>query len=346
MAASNWGTDRRVDETLFSPAACEFDFFQAVRVLTLLHEERGQAARPVDAVRFKAVSSLAFPASSIASIEQKKGAPPSMAVTFLGMTGPEGALPAAYTEVAIDRECFGDRSFADFLDIFNHRLVQLFFESWKKHRFFVSYEQAHRRRQEPDGFTSALFALIGMGTVGLRNRLPLADLGLLHYAGLLAQRPHSAEALRAILQDYFEAPVRIEQFLGRWYALEADEQCCLGAEGPSAQLGNGAVAGDAVWSRQSLVRIVLGPLTIGQFNQFLPDGQRFAKAAALIRWFLGSALEFEIQPVLRREEVPGCRLSDEGGARLGWSAWMKTEPFCFDATEAVFREEEQVRLEA
>ena len=351
LAASNWGTDCRVDESLFS-AACEFDFFQAVRLLTVMRGKVGSrgSGPSLDIVRFRAHNSLAFPASSLASIENGQGRAPSMAVTFLGMTGPHGTLPTAYTELAIDRECFGDRSFADFLDLFNHRLIQLFFEAWRKHHFFVGYEQARRdgrseeqKEKQEDEFTGYLFDLIGMGTANLRGHMPVADLGLLHYAGLLAQRPHSADALRAFLHDYFGVPVIVQQFLGKWHDLEVDELCTLGAGDTNSLLGGGAVAGDAVWSRQALVRIVFGPLTAEQFCEFLPDGKSFAQAAVLVRWFLGSTLEFELQATLRREEVPSCRLGDEpGDARLGWSAWLKTEPFWFPAGDAIFREDELV----
>lgn len=348
MATSNWGTDCRLDESLFS-SAYEFEFFQAVRLLTLLRQESGPGprARESNVVRFRSHNSLAFPASEIASLERDNGGPARMAVTFLGMTGQRGALPTAYTEIAIDRECFGDRSFADFFDIFNHRLIQLFFEAWKKHHFIIGYEQS-RQHDAWDDFTACLFDLIGMGTSGLRDRMPFADKGLLHYAGLLAQRPHSADSLRAFLHDYLEVPVSVEQFLGKWHALESDEQCALGSPEPSSQLGRGAVAGDLVWSRQALVRIVVGPLTLEEFRDFLPDGASFADAAALVRWFLGSTLEFEIQPTLIREEVPACRLDDEApdGAQLGWSAWLKTEPFWFNATDAIFREGERPGLEA
>lgn len=345
MAASNWGTDCRLDEYLFS-SACEFDFFQAVRLLTLLRETSGEdgpgVASPV--VRFCAHNSLSFPASSVLDIESANGDPPRMTVTFMGMTGPQGALPTPYTEIAIDRESFGDRSFADFLDIFNHRLIELLYEAWRKHRFVVGYEQSRRQKLGQDEFTAHLFDLIGMGTRHLQGRMPIADMGLLHYIGLLAQRPHSADSLRAILYDYFGVQVEVEQFVGKWHILESDELCTVGSGEPNSQLGCGAVAGDAVWSCQTLVRVVLGPLTAEQFRSFLPDGEGFTKVAALVRWFLGSTLEFEIQPTLRREEVPPCRLGDEvsNGSRLGWSGWLKTEPFWFDATDAIFREDEQV----
>jgi type VI secretion system protein ImpH len=349
MAASNWGTDCRLEEALFADP-CEFDFFQAVRLLTLMREDvapRSERASP-PLVRFRAYNSLAFPASAVASLEQETGSAPQMAVTFLGMTGPHGTLPVAYTEIAIDRACFGDRSFADFLDIFNHRLIELFFEAWKKHRFVIGYEISRRKPQNSlDGFTACLFDVIGMGTAGLRGRLPVPDLGLLHYAGLMSQRPHSADALRAFLQDYFAVPVTLEQFVGQWHGLEPEEACSLGSGEASSELGIGAVAGDAVWSRQALVRVVFGPLHADQFRKFLPDGETFAGAVALIRWFLGGALDFEIQATLLREEVSPCRLGDaDAPARLGWSAWLRTEPFWFHATDAIFKESEQVGREA
>jgi type VI secretion system protein ImpH len=349
MAASNWGTSRRIDESLFA-SGCEFDFFQAVKLLTQVYGERhpGSFAPHAEAVRFRANNSLAFPASSIASIDEDNGGPPRMTVTFLGMTGAEGVLPAAYTEIAIDRECFGDSSFAEFLDVFNHRLIWFFYRAWEKYHFVVEYEQSMRDGSEQDAFTSYLFDLVGMGTLGLQGHLPVPDKALLRYAGLLSQRPHSAEALRSMLHDYFELPVQIEQLLGKWHTLEPDEMCHLSSDEPNSQLGGGAVAGDAVWSRQALLRVVFGPLSTKQFRSFLPDGKRFTEAAALTRWFLGGALEFEVQPTLQGDEVPPCQLGDDArnGPRLGWSAWLRTEPFEVAASDAIFREEELVRLEA
>lgn len=347
MAASNWGTDRGLDESLFANA-CEFDFFQAVHLLTMLRADTGagmDSGSPT--VRFRSHNSLSFPASSIAELDRAEDGSPSLAVTFLGLTGPRGVLPVAYTELAIDREAFGDQSFAAFLDIFNHRLIELFYQAWKKHHFVVNYEEAQREGSREDDFTAYLFDLIGMGTQGLRHRMPVPDTALLRYAGLLAQRPRSAEALRLFLQHYFEVPVKVEQFVGKWHALEPEEACSLGSGEASSQLGDGAVAGDAVWTLESMVRIVFGPLTAERFQGFLPDGKAFDQATGLIRWLLGSTLQFEIQDVLRREEVLPCRLGDDSdAARLGWSSWLRTEPFWIQASDAIFGEDEKVNWEA
>ena len=347
MAASNWGTDHSLDESLFANA-CEFEFFQAVHLLTMFSSENGAVDDPVSpAVRFRAHNALSFPASAIAELDREKDGSASIAVTFMGMTGPRGVLPVAYTELAIDREAFGDRSFADFLDIFNHRLIELFYRAWKKHHFVVNYEEAQHKASGQDEFTAYLFDLVGMGTRGLRGRMPVPDIALLRYAGLLSQRPRSAEALRVFLQHYFEVPVKVEQFVGKWHALEPEEACSLGSGEASSQLGGGAVAGDFVWTLESTVRIIFGPLTAERFRSFLPDGKAFEQATGLVRWLLGSTLQFEIQDVLCREEVLPCRLGDDtDAARLGWSSWLRTEPFWFHANDAVFGEDEKVSWEA
>ena len=56
---------------------------------------------------------------------------------------------------------------------------------------------------------------------------------------------------------------------------------------------------------------------------------------------MGPEFDFELSPVLRREEVPELRLSgadesDETVARLGWSTWLRTEELDRDAADAVF----------
>jgi type VI secretion system protein ImpH len=344
MASAEWGTDRPVTDLLLS-AGHEFDFFQAVRLLERTSRDRrqvGLTAEPAaEVVRFHAEPSLAFPASAIAKIEKNSAGPPHMVVTFLGLMGCKGALPDYYTELAADELHDGKPALADFLDLFNHRLISLFYRAWEKHHFVVGYERAHGSEGKEDAFTSYLFALIGMGTKGLHQRLAVPDESLLRYAGLLAQRPHSASALASMLRDYFAVPVRVEQFRGVWHMLEEQDLCRLGANRSSSQLGLGTVAGDAVWNCQAQIRVSFGPLHLDDFQEFLPDGTAFRRAASLIQLFTGDGLQFEIQPVLMADEVPSCTLIDSGeGPRLGWSGWLKTQPFEVDAGEAVFGQRE------
>jgi type VI secretion system protein ImpH len=45
-----------------------------------------------------------------------------------------------------------------------------------------------------------------------------------------------------------------------------------------------------------------------------------------------------VRLILRREEVPACELpaAESEGPRLGWTTWMKSQPFTRDPDETTF----------
>ena len=343
MGASGRRADTPVDGTLFE-RGFEFDFFQAVRLLARLFPDRkavGGSARPTEEiVRFGAWLSLAFPASAVDQVERNGdtsfGA--RMTVTFLSLTGIQGVLPVYYTDRLIASKAAKNDALADFFDIFNHRFASLFFRAWQKHRPPVLYESAALEQRRPDMFTHSLFDLIGMGTEGLRGRLRIGDETLLLYSGLTAQRPHSATALEGILRDYLSVPIHIEQFLGSWYELDNSDRCYLAPESERNQVGVGAFLGDKVWDQQARFRIRVGPVGQARFRDFLPGGESVAELRELTRYLVGQALAFDVQLVLRAQEVPELRLVDEGpvAPRLGWTSWLKTTQFQTDRSDAVF----------
>ena len=314
-----------------------FDFFQAVRLLERFFPERtsvGQFANPeTEVARFGVNASLAFPASQIQGMEWPEEKAAKMTVNFMGLTGPEGVLPNPYTTLIIERLRSNDNALQDFLDIFNHRIISLFYRAWRKYRFDVACEEGER-----DLFSRHLLSLLGLGTDGLRDRQAVPDDTLIYYAGLLAQRPRSAQALQQILADYFEVPVKIEQFAGGWYRLDRETQCRLGeGSSESEELGFGAVVGDEVWNQQSKVRIVLGPLTLERYADFLHDGQAYEALGTWARFFSNDEWDFEVKLILEREQVPACTLGAEGasGPQLGWVSWVKSAPFGRDPDDTV-----------
>ena len=188
------------------------------------------------------------------------------------------------------------------------------------------------------GFRGSLLSLLGLGTEGMRDRQTVSDESLIYYAGLLGQRPRSAQALQQILSDYFDVPVAIEQFSGGWYRLDRETQCRLAEEDTdSGELGFGAVVGDEMWNLQSRVRIVLGPLTLERYADFLPDGQSFEPLRGWVRFFSNDEWDFEVKLILDREQVPACTLGADGvsGPQLGWVSWVKSAPFQRDPGDTV-----------
>lgn len=316
---------------------CSFEFYQAVTLLQRLHPDRqpvGRFSNPQDeAVRFGVNTSLAFPASEIQSLKWDSDEPPEMEVNFYGLTGPLGVLPYCYSELMRERERVKDNSLRAFLNIFNHRMISFLYRAWEKYRFPVTYGMGVE-----DLFTHHLLDLVGLGTAGLRDRQAIPDEALLHYAGLLGLQTRSASALEGILSDYFGVPVEIEQFAGAWYRLAPDTQCRMeDGESESEQLGVGAVVGDEIWDQQSRVRIRIGPMELGRYRDFLPDGTAYEPLRALTRFFSNDEFDFEVQLILKSEEVPRCELGlgEEAAPRLGWVAWLKSAPLSRDPDETI-----------
>ncbi len=341
-------------EALLRRVPYEFEFFQAVRLLERTLPNRAPVGRFVspgrEVVRFSAHASFPFPASQIQRIEWPgggaadgrasdkdlpPGSAPRVVINFMGLAGPSGVLPLYYTELIVERIRQKDRAMLGFLDIFNHRMISLFYQAWEKYRFTIAYERGER-----DRFSHHLMDLIGVGTKSLENRLTVRDDSLLFYAGMLSLHSRSAAVLERILGDYFEIPVEVEQFVGAWQGLGQSDLCRFdrGLDA-SEQLGGGAIVGDEIWNQQSGVRIKLGPLGLSQYLDFLPSGTAYGPLWSLAKFVARDEIDFEIQLILKKDEVPGCELGLEDAAapRLGWTSWAKTGPLLQDANDTILR---------
>lgn len=358
MATTRGRTDTSLKATLLQESY-RFDFFQAVRLLERLYPERcpvGEANEPSqEVVRFHGRHALSFPPSEIYEItapregEEKTGgknSPFEMVVNFMGLTGPMGVLPRHYTELLMERP--PQKALRDFFDIFNHRLISLFYLAWEKHQPLVAFEKAAPAKSNPgdheskpgaekthsprrlapgrrDTFATILFSLIGLGTRGLRGRLQeTEDETFMLYAGLMAQRPLSASALEGLLQDYFGVTIKVEQFQGRWLSLEADDGSRLGDEGSNNALGVSTALGDQIWDQQTKFKITVGPIDMEKLFAFLPTGEAYHALGWMTRFLVGDALDFDIQVILQSNGIPEWRLGGDGkqAPRLGWCTWL------------------------
>lgn len=375
-------------------APYDFDFFQAVRVFERALPNRkpvGLDYAPSDEiVRFRPHLSLAFPTAEIIALDPP-GPDRAMqlaTVTFFGLYGLNGALPTNYTQMMMElvrdlpRSSPERRAMRDWLDLFNHRLISLFYRAWEKYRFHIPFERGEAKGSDPDTFTLGIRSLMGLGSHGLLERLemrsPLAeaegdslqwnqsgssrrtthavlgtrytvlakidDLALLYYAGFFAQRPRNAVNLRLMLADYFRIPVEVQQFRGGWLAIPPDRQSQLGTLGT---LGVDAVAGDRVWDVTARFRVRLGPIDYATFEDLLPDRspvverKTFFLVAQLVRLFVGPELEFDLQLVLNRLDVPAAHLDERAGAgpRLGWNVWLISDTPEQHADDPIFEGE-------
>lgn len=326
--------------TELAEAPYRFDFYQTLRRLECLYGDRprwGEALRPgEERVRFGQDPDLSFAPAPLASFDPgEEGRPARLQVRLFGLLGPNGPLPLHMTEYARERlRNAGDPTLSRFLDIFHHRFLELFYRAWAQ-----AQPHVNRDRPDADRFTGYVGAFIGMSPAGLRNRDTVPDVAKFFHVGALVRQVRNAEGLAAILGHFFRVPVRIQQFVGHWMSLGPRERTYLGHDG--AMLGSGAVLGRTVWDRQHKFRIRLGPLTLRQYESFLPappkvpDGTpadtRLKKLVDWVRLYGCMELEWDVQLRLAGTEVPRLTLGRMG--QLGWTTWLGTRPAVADADD-------------
>ena len=248
---------------------------------------------------------------------------------MLGLLGPNGPLPLHYTEhIQERRRKYGDKTFASFINIFHHRMLSLFYRAWANNEPTVSLD-----RPDADRFGDYVGSLAGQGMKALQKRDVIADQTKFYYCGRLSAQTRCAEGLQAVLADYFDIPVKIQEFVGEWIDLPQRHLCRLGIEKANADLGESTVLGSSAWSCQHKFRIHLGPLSAETFERFLPTGDRIGRLVPLVRNYSGDELAWDVCLVLHREEVPSARL--DGGYRLGWTTWIGERETDEDAKDLI-----------
>lgn len=296
----------------------EHDFYKAVFVLQQQlvsnkskHNKVGYDSLPKsELVRFKADQHLGFPGQSISKVKVKDGIDKNnidkdkiaveMHVSFMGLTGISGALPQHYSELVLERLKLKDTGMRDFYDLFNHRLISLFYRAWEKYRFAANYQ--NNSQSSPDSFSSVLGKLSGEHAIKQ------------YYAGIFNKKIRTIDGLTLILQDFTQCDVSIKQFQGRWQKLSTMDQTRLGGrkspEGQFAAFGIDATIGSKVWDINSAIAIVIKPTVNTQIRSFLPGQETSRVLKNLISSYLGVAIKFKIHLEIQTRQIPMAQLSN------------------------------------
>lgn len=287
-----------------------------------------------EVVRFHSNQSLSFPSAEISGIDDQQSQSGTnqwhMQVNFMGLTGSNGILPYHYSELVLKRLKIKDKSMMSFFDLFNHRLVSLFFQASVKY----SLPLEHERRKlhalsgaEGDHPTKILMALIGLGTNGLSQRLYTKDDSLLYYSGLLTKKVRTSTGLKQIIYNHFSIPVQIKEFIGQWQELINDVRTRLPGfvipRGQNNQLGKSVMLGRKGWFAQGKIQIILGPLTAQQLHTFAPGTSTLKALNEIVKLYINFEHDYDFVMRIRRSDLPGAtQLFRAKPPILSWNTWL------------------------
>lgn len=299
-----------------------FSLFAALRLIERAYRDQprlGESRRAGnEPVRLAQPPHLNFAPSDVAKFDMSADAhtgKPLLEAHSFGVFGPNGALPLYLTETAYERRRqHNDPTINDFVNLFQHRLIALFYRAWADADPATNFD-----RPETDRFRLYVGALMGLGADAGRSRGDVVDFAALGRAAQFGSQSRSASSLEDILAGYFDVPLTVNSFVGAWLDIPSDARLALGAASPSSQLGSGATLGSGSWQCQQKFEIVIGPIGLQEFNEFLPGTKRLAHLAELVRLYTNDEWSWQIRLLLKGDEVPRMQLG--AGARLGWTTW-------------------------
>jgi type VI secretion system protein ImpH len=294
-----------------------FDFYNVLRRVERSYPNRpriGQsAARRDEYVVLGQDPFMDFPASTLSKVDHDALGRLRVCVKFLGLLGPQGALPLATTEEAYGWWLTRDEAFPRFLDIINHRFIQLFYRAWADARPVAQFD-----RPNTDRFQAYIGSVIGIGTPIHRDLDAVPDQAKMAYAGLIGAQTKSGSRLRSFISGLFGLEVDVEEFVGVYLPLDPGDLTLIGQQG--SRLGLDTLMGGSVFSLEDKFRLRLHVKSLAEYESFLPNGRRCRELADAVFFYVGDQLDWDMELAIPAGAVEPMMLGRSG--RLGWTSWM------------------------
>ena len=298
-----------------------FDFVSCLRAIECEQRDKprvGYAARPSDeSVRLSQRPSTGFKGQMLESIEEHTGTHDyRLFCNFFGLLGTNGPMPLHLAEYADRRSRHHqDNTFSEFVDLFNHRLLNYFYRATADLDPAINLD-----RPDNDGMADMLAAIGGILPEAARCRDSIPDYTKLYMAGNLGRYTKSPDGLSALVNQYFELRVHVEEFTGDWLNLPENAHTRLGRSQQTTTLGVSTYLGRRAWSIGHKFTLVLGPLSWSDYLSFEPGGKRAKELHQLIKNYMGGEWEWDVKLLIANKNIKRSRL--DGKAALGFSGFL------------------------
>ncbi len=244
--------------------------------------------------------------------------------SLMGLVGHHGVLPTYYQTRLIEAAHEKKTALSEFIQMFQNRLVHLYYQAWQYARPILSYHFSGVS-QKPCTLDHLLSTV-----AGIQSPDSLPDIALLQYTGLLCRRPLARLSMESILRGYFSLPIRIAAFQLGQLVLSHNERTCIGLHGRHHQLGKSAFLGATVFTRQSLCTVFIGPLNEKQFTNLLPNTPMFGAVKRVIQYLIPTTVQACVHCILHYATVPWWQLDTQHYFQLGFNIWCRSQPFSED----------------
>ncbi len=302
-----------------------YDVFQAIYLAEIASRKyvaRKDFGFDQTGLHFRPHENYVYPPKDIRAITLHEDPKPlvlQFVLNFMGLYGVNAVLPRCYHEqVAMQQNAHGagEMPLQNFLDIFNNRFYWLYYQAWKKYRYYLQLSEA-----EDNQTTQRVFAFIGQRLEARNSNSKISRFQLLQFSGILSNRVRSKAGLQILLSGFFPRyTVTIHEFVPQWVRL-AETPKMGGNSGTSFRLGVNSVVGRSMLDYASRIRVEIGPMPFVDYLDFTPEGKKAALLRELLQLYLNDGLEFDVTLIIASESIITKPWKDKR-IKLGTSMWL------------------------
>lgn len=232
-------------------------------------------------------------------------------VNFLGLQGSSGPLPGSVLD-EIAEEHNNNPIQSIYLDFFNHHLITLFHQIWRKYKYYIKFNSNFS-----DNYSRNIMNLLGVS----RDFIKFTHLNwhkIFYHLGIIQSGIRTKEALTSIIQHYFDLhDISLEEHVRKIVEVEVGQKNQVGIK--NVMLGENFILGDKVESFSNKFRVNINNLKLDEFHQFLPNTKKYRQLQELIRFLLKDPLPYDVLLGLHPDTKSTFILGKDNSSFLGWT---------------------------
>ena len=279
----------------------DFDFFQVIRLLENKNLLLDSISKPI------------FSPTSVYDIKKTEN---TWHITsgFMGLYGPHGLLPEDFLEVIHATEI------KPYLDSFGTKILMLYYQAWKKNKFYLFDENKNSFYNLKKIFLSYL----GITTENYYEKFFNKNEGLFPFIKYFKSKSLSAGNLKKLLSSYFNIQIVVDEFFIKTQKIPKEQCTYLSSQKNNFNhLGQEALLGKKIKSSFNIFRVKLSFLSEAIYNEFLPFCEKQKTLQEIIHYFFGLNYQYDIQLAIKTCEISPLYLKKSGQKQLGWNTWLR-----------------------
>jgi len=296
-----------------------YAIFLAETISKKIHPDRDDAKFDQKGLRFRPYEHYVFPPKDIRAFDYKDGIM-TFVLNFMGLYGINSPLPRCYHEqIAIQQNIHGPGNvpLQNFLDIFNNRFYWLYYQVWKKYRYYLQLSDDPNNK-----IVRRVFSFIGQVDQVNEKQPLISKFKLLQLSGILSHRVRNKIGLHILLKEFFpKIKFQVREFIPN--RVKLFELPKLGSQHGehSFQLSKYSILGRSMLDCMGRICIEIGPIDFEHYLKFTPESKNAALLKDLLNLYINDGLEYDVKFVLRSKSMGTVTWNDRR-LRLGLSLWL------------------------